>query len=142
MRAMAGLILNRSPRSKSHLKIPDFPSILFSGQIMVRAGMLLKKVNSKSGSSSIDLCLCTASNCAFSSQSVNKLKNSPFDGHQQTAGDERDRAPSSRISARQAPAVVEDYGVDLDGVSTLELAIKPDLTRREAPPILASWRVA
>ena len=37
---------------------------------------------------------------------------------------------------------VEDYEVDLDGVSALQLAIKPDLTRGEAPATLASWRVA
>jgi uncharacterized protein (DUF736 family) len=37
---------------------------------------------------------------------------------------------------------VEDYEVDLDGVSVLELVIKPDLTRGEAPATLASWRVA
>jgi hypothetical protein len=37
---------------------------------------------------------------------------------------------------------VEDYEVDLDGVSVLELAIKPDLTGGEAPATLASWRVA
>jgi hypothetical protein len=37
---------------------------------------------------------------------------------------------------------VEDYEVDLDGVSALELAIKPDLARGEAPATLASWRVA
>ena len=37
---------------------------------------------------------------------------------------------------------IEEYEVDLDGVSTLELAIKPDLTRGEAPATLASWRVA
>ena len=36
---------------------------------------------------------------------------------------------------------VEDYEVDLDGVSVLELAIKPDLTG-ETPATLASWRVA
>jgi hypothetical protein len=37
---------------------------------------------------------------------------------------------------------VEDYEVDLDCVSVLELVIKPDLTRGEAPATLASWRVA
>jgi hypothetical protein len=37
---------------------------------------------------------------------------------------------------------VEDHEVDLVGVSALELAIKPDLTRGEAPATLASWRVA
>ena len=37
---------------------------------------------------------------------------------------------------------VEDYEVSLDGVAVLELAITPDLTRREAPATLAKWRVA
>ena len=37
---------------------------------------------------------------------------------------------------------VEDYEVSLDGVAMLELAITPDLTRREAPATLAKWRVA
>jgi hypothetical protein len=37
---------------------------------------------------------------------------------------------------------VEDYEVGLNGVAVLELAIKPDLTRREAPATLAKWRVA
>src|SRR5262249_41250341 len=37
---------------------------------------------------------------------------------------------------------VEDYEVNLDGVSALELAINPDLTRGEVPRTLASWRVA
>jgi hypothetical protein len=37
---------------------------------------------------------------------------------------------------------VEDYEVSLDGVAVLELAITPDLTRRETPATLAKWRVA
>lgn len=37
---------------------------------------------------------------------------------------------------------VEDYEVSLEGVAVLELAITPDLTRREAPATLAKWRVA
>ena len=37
---------------------------------------------------------------------------------------------------------IEDYEVSLDGVAVLELAITPDLTRREAPATLAKWRVA
>ena len=37
---------------------------------------------------------------------------------------------------------IEEYKVALDGVATLELAIKPDLTRGEAPATLARWRVA
>ena len=37
---------------------------------------------------------------------------------------------------------VEDYEVDLEGVSALELVIKPDLTNNEALATLAAWRVA
>ena len=37
---------------------------------------------------------------------------------------------------------MENYEVSLDGVSALELSIKPDLTYNEAMASLASWRVA
>lgn len=37
---------------------------------------------------------------------------------------------------------LEDYEVNLDGVSTVELVIKPDLTHNEAFATLAAWRVA
>ena len=37
---------------------------------------------------------------------------------------------------------IEDYEVDLEGVSALELAIKPDLTNNEASATLAAWHVA
>jgi hypothetical protein len=37
---------------------------------------------------------------------------------------------------------IEDYEVDLDGVSALELVIKPDLTHNDALATLAAWRVA
>ena len=37
---------------------------------------------------------------------------------------------------------IEDYEVNLDGVSTVELVIKPDLTHNEALATLAAWRVA
>jgi hypothetical protein len=37
---------------------------------------------------------------------------------------------------------IEDYEVDLDGVATMELTIKPDLTHNEALATLAAWRVA
>jgi hypothetical protein len=36
---------------------------------------------------------------------------------------------------------IEQYVVDLDGVSVLELAIRPDLHRPEAVATLASWRL-
>ena len=37
---------------------------------------------------------------------------------------------------------IEDYQVNLDGVSALELSIKPDLSRGEARATLAEWRIA
>ena len=37
---------------------------------------------------------------------------------------------------------IEDYQVDLDGVSTIELVIRPDLTQNQAVATLAAWRVA
>ena len=46
------------------------------------------------------------------------------------------------VSPAGSTSEVEDYEVDLDGVSVLELVIKPDLKRGEAPATLASWRVA
>ena len=46
------------------------------------------------------------------------------------------------FSSRGATSEVEDYEVSLEGVSVLELAVKPDLTRGEAPATLAMWRVA
>jgi hypothetical protein len=36
----------------------------------------------------------------------------------------------------------EDYAVDLNGVSVLELAIRPDLHRTDAVATLASWRLS
>jgi uncharacterized protein (DUF736 family) len=36
---------------------------------------------------------------------------------------------------------IEQYAVDLEAVSVLELAIKPDMSGREALATLASWRV-
>jgi hypothetical protein len=36
---------------------------------------------------------------------------------------------------------IEQYAVDLEAVSILELAIKPDISGREAVATLASWRV-
>jgi hypothetical protein len=37
---------------------------------------------------------------------------------------------------------LEDYEVNLEGVSALELVVKPDLTNNEALASLAAWRVA
>jgi hypothetical protein len=45
------------------------------------------------------------------------------------------------FSPRGSTAEVEDYEVNLEGVSVLELALKPDLTGGEAPATLALWHV-
>jgi hypothetical protein len=37
---------------------------------------------------------------------------------------------------------LEDYEVNLDGVSALELVIRPDLTHNEAIATLAAWHIA
>ena len=46
------------------------------------------------------------------------------------------------FSPEGSTSEVEDYEVNLDGVSTVELVIKPDLTHNEALATLAAWRVA
>jgi hypothetical protein len=46
------------------------------------------------------------------------------------------------FSPRGATSEVEDYQVNLDSVSTLELAIRPDLTPANAVASLDAWRVA
>jgi hypothetical protein len=37
---------------------------------------------------------------------------------------------------------VEDYSVELDGVTALELHIVPDISRGDAPASLAEWTIA
>jgi hypothetical protein len=46
------------------------------------------------------------------------------------------------FSPQGSTSELEDYEVNLDGVSTVELVIKPDLTHNEAVASLAAWRVA
>jgi hypothetical protein len=46
------------------------------------------------------------------------------------------------FSPRGSSREVEDYEVCLDGVSALELVIKPDLGRGDAIASLAEWRIA
>jgi hypothetical protein len=46
------------------------------------------------------------------------------------------------FSPRGSSKEVEDYEVCLDGVSALELAIRPDLGRGDAIASLAEWRIA
>ena len=45
------------------------------------------------------------------------------------------------FSPHGSTSEVEDYQVDLDGVSVLELALRPDLTPGNAFATLAKWRV-
>ena|SRR5215469_1082661 len=46
------------------------------------------------------------------------------------------------FSPRGSTQEIEDYEVNLENVSALELVIKPDLTHDEVPATLAGWRVA
>jgi hypothetical protein len=46
------------------------------------------------------------------------------------------------FSPQGSTTEVEDYQVNLDAVSTLELALKPDLTAANAVATLALWRMA
>jgi uncharacterized protein (DUF736 family) len=46
------------------------------------------------------------------------------------------------FSPNGSPAEIEDYAVDLAGVSVLELTIQPDLTKRDVVASLTTWRMA
>ena len=46
------------------------------------------------------------------------------------------------FSPNGSTSEIEDYEVNLDSVSTVELVIKPDLTHNEALATLAAWRLA
>ena len=46
------------------------------------------------------------------------------------------------FSPQGSTSEVEDYQVNLDGVSILELALKPDLMPEDAFATLAAWRVS
>jgi len=46
------------------------------------------------------------------------------------------------FSPKGSTTEVEDYEVNLESVSVLELAVKPDLKGGEAPATLAMWRLA
>jgi hypothetical protein len=56
------------------------------------------------------------------------------------------RAPTRCSSRNFSPAgstsELEDYEVYLDGVSALELVIRPDLTHNDGLATFAAWRVA
>jgi hypothetical protein len=45
------------------------------------------------------------------------------------------------FSPQGSTGEIEDYQVNLDSVSVLQLAIKPDLTPENAYATMASWRV-
>jgi hypothetical protein len=45
------------------------------------------------------------------------------------------------FSPQGSTTEIEDYQVNLDNVSVLELALKPDLTPANAYATLASWRM-
>ena len=45
------------------------------------------------------------------------------------------------FSPQDSTSEIEDYQVDLDGVSVLELDLKPDLTSSNARATLAKWRM-
>jgi hypothetical protein len=46
------------------------------------------------------------------------------------------------FSPRGSTSEIEDYRVNLASVSTLQLTLKPDLTRSNAIASLAAWRIA
>jgi len=46
------------------------------------------------------------------------------------------------FSPRGSTSEIEDYTVNLDSVSTLQLTLKPDLTPSNAVASLAAWRIA
>ena len=46
------------------------------------------------------------------------------------------------FSPRGSTSEIEDYKINLDSVSTLQLALKPDLTPVNAIASLAAWRIA
>jgi hypothetical protein len=50
--------------------------------------------------------------------------------------------PQWSFSPQGSTNEVEDYPVNLDSVSILELALKPDLTPENAVATLAAWRVS
>jgi hypothetical protein len=56
---------------------------------------------------------------------------------------QRDCSPAVELQPPQASTSEgEDYQVELNGVSVLELALKPDLTPDNAFATLAMWRMA
>ena len=54
---------------------------------------------------------------------------------------QRNRAPTMEFQPRRLNDGFEDYVVELEAVSVLELIIQPDLGHREAVATLASWRI-
>ena len=125
MQNVAGLILNRSPRSKSHLKITDSP-----------IDSVFRLDNGPGWRAS-----------QKGERQIRIIFDQPWSVHRiqlRFVEPERERTQASNdISARRLhSSEIEDYEVDLEGVSVLELAIQPDLTRGAALATLATWRVA
>ena len=57
------------------------------------------------------------------------------------AGDCREIVRQSWNFSRAATAEIEDYRVNLEGVTVLELAIQPDISRKDGIATLSSWLV-
>jgi hypothetical protein len=110
---------------------------------MALDGALLKKAFNRSESSSISLYLSAACNCIFWNSSLSALRNSAVGGHPAEGGPPKEIIRQQwNFSPTGSTREVEDYEVSLDSVAVLELAMTPDLTRREASATLAQWRVA
>ena len=55
---------------------------------------------------------------------------------------DRDRQSAMELQSARLTSEVEDYQVNLDSVSSLELALRPDLTPENAFATLAAWRIS
>ena len=55
---------------------------------------------------------------------------------------ERSFASSGTLARMARHSEIEDYHVDLNGVSVLQLTINPDIAHDRAPASLSQWRVA
>jgi hypothetical protein len=107
-----------------------------------RAGEPLKKVNSRSGLSLINLSRCIASNSVSMKPNPSGGRSSLFDGLSAAGGPEKEIVRQQwNFSPAGSTTEIEDYAVDLDGISVLELAIQPDVGRRDAVATLAVCRL-
>ena len=79
----------------------------------------------------------------FWSGRLTVCRNSPFGAQRPAAtSPERSCGSSGIFNPAGSTNELEDYEVNFDGVSALELLIRPDLTNNEAIATLAAWRVA